>query len=128
MQLNLRVMATVLLFLNLWGASLEDKSVVQDKKGSFAKDNTYSNPALGMTIALPGSWHFFERAAQEKLGVAKEPSPAEEGCPGPFCKNLEIEVALISNSLNGAVFLDAYKLTPQYLDRRVIHSRCSLMP
>ena len=116
---NLRALASVLLLLSgAFVPSAEDKSESPERKGSFSGDHTYRNPALGMTITLPGTWQFFEHQAQQAMGVAMEPSPSDEGCPGPFCKNLEVHVALISKSFNGAVFLDAYKLAPQYLDRR----------
>jgi hypothetical protein len=119
MHRSFRILASVLLLLSSFGASsVETQSVSSEKKGTFVNDHTYTNPALGMTMVLPGTWQFFEQPAQEQLGVAKEASPPEAGCPGPFCKNLEIEVRLISKSLNGAVFLDGYKLSTQYLDRR----------
>jgi hypothetical protein len=99
----------------------DGKPDAADKKGKFIGENTYNNPALSMTITLPGAWKFFEKDAQEKMGVRdKEEHKPNPDCHGPFCGGTEIDVALISAELapRGAIFLIAYKLTPEFLDRR----------
>lgn len=119
----LRFVGFVILVLFLSSASglqADHKPAATDKKGKFVSENAYSNPALGMNITLPGPWQFFEREAQKELGVTVEESSQDSGCPGPFCKNLEIDVALISKEAasRGAIFLTAYKLTTEFQDRR----------
>lgn len=115
----LRFVGFVILVLFLSSASglqADHKPAATDKKGKFVSENAYSNPALGMNITLPGPW----REAQKELGVTVEESSQDSGCPGPFCKNLEIDVALISKEAasRGAIFLTAYKLTTEFQDRR----------
>lgn len=90
------------------------------KKGQLAGKNVYTNPALSMTISLPGEWQFFDKDAQQRAGVAKEERQQDPACRGPFCR-MEIDVALISlqpgQAPHGAIFLIAYKLPSEYLDR-----------
>jgi hypothetical protein len=40
---------------------VQDPKEMPENKGSIAGENTYHNPALRMTITLPGEWHFFDR-------------------------------------------------------------------
>jgi hypothetical protein len=85
-----------------------------NKTGEITNKNTYVNPALSLTVALPGNWHL--------LGKATEPRPKVQGtgCRGPLCGDPEINVSLESKSDSGptqAIFLGGYKLAPEYLNR-----------
>ncbi len=90
------------------------------KRGQLVGKNVYTNPALSMSISLPGEWQFFDKDAQQRAGVAKEEPPQDPACRGPFCR-MEIDVALISlqpgQAPRGAIFLTAFKLPSEYLDR-----------
>jgi hypothetical protein len=93
-------------------------------KGNIQGGNTYYNPALSMTISLPGSWHFFDRtmySTPESLQKDKEwADRIRSGCSGPLCGHAEIDVALQSPStppLVHAIYLTAYKLSPEYQNR-----------
>jgi hypothetical protein len=102
------------------GLHADDKPTAADKKGKFISENVYTNPALGMTITLPGTWQFFEKEAQETLGIgekAPERKPNQD-CRGPFCAGTDLDVAILSKELRGSIFLIAYKLSPEYLDRQ----------
>jgi hypothetical protein len=93
-------------------------------KGSIAGGNTYHNPALGMTITLPGEWHFFDRtmysSAESKQKEKEMLERARATCKGALCEPLEIDVALQSPSGPPslyAIFLAAHKLSAEYQNR-----------
>jgi hypothetical protein len=91
----------------------DEKQPADNKRGSIVDGNTYNNPALAMTIKLPGTWHFLEKPVSEQ--------PKDPSCRGPLCGTPEVNVALESRSgtapLHG-IFLAAYKLSPEYLNRQ----------
>jgi hypothetical protein len=98
-----------------------DTKTTEDTKGKFTSDNVYNNSALGMTIALPGAWRFAENKKQDQSGTDQaSQATVNADCRGPFCSGTQVDVQLISNELvpKGAIFLIAYKLSPEYLDRR----------
>ena len=106
------------LFLTLASAAQNDKSA-PDKKGRILDENTYNNPALGMTLKLPGTWEFLTQQEKKDLGV-EEKEAADPSCTGPLCRS-DINVSLITKAepvATASIFLLAYKLEPQYLDRR----------
>jgi hypothetical protein len=109
--------AAIVLLLPLQASDNADSS----KMGQLVGKNVYTNPALSMTISLPGEWQFFDKDAQQRLGVGKQEPPQDPACRGPFCR-MEIDVALISlqqgQAPRGAIFLIAFKLPSEYLDRR----------
>jgi hypothetical protein len=85
-----------------------------DLRGSVNKENVYINPALGMTLALPGDWEVLEKR------VAQSPAPPPD-CGGPLCGNPEIDVYLATKAHASPacnVMIAGYKLAPQYLDRK----------
>lgn len=107
----------VVLLLTLALAAQNDKSA-SDKKGRFLDENTYNNPALGMTLKLPGAWEFFTEQAKKNMGV--EENKIDPSCTGPLCQS-DIDVSLITKAepvATASIFLLAYKLEPQYLDRK----------
>lgn len=84
-------------------------------KGYFV-GGVYKNPVLGMTVTLPGDWVFLENETQERLKVSADPPT---GCTGPLCK---VDVLALMSSKpglpqRGSVFIIAYKLAPEYMDR-----------
>jgi hypothetical protein len=110
-------------FLALLGQTPESKELPENK-GSIAGENTYHNPPLGITISLPGAWHFFDRtmyATPESKQKDKEMADrARSTCQGPLCGHSEIDVALQSPASPPplhAFFLTAYKLSPEYQNR-----------
>ena len=108
----------VILLLALALAAQRDKSA-PDKKGHFLDENTYNNPALGMTLKLPGAWEFFTQQAKKDMGI-EEKETHDSSCTGPLCRS-DIDVSLITKAepvATASIFLRAYKLEPQYLDRR----------
>ena len=88
--------------------------------GTIEGGNTYRNPALSMTISLPGSWHFYDRdmySTPEAIRKDKEMADRiRSNCTGPFCEHPEIDVALQSPQAH-AISLIAYKLSPEYQNR-----------
>src|SRR6266852_454131 len=51
-----------------------------ENKGSIAGENTYHNPTLGMTISLPGAWHFFDGTIYA-TPESKQKEMADRGVP-----------------------------------------------
>jgi tetratricopeptide (TPR) repeat protein len=94
-------------------------------KGSITDDNTYYNPALGMTIALSGKWVFFERTtystpeAEKKLQEEMERRRAT--CTGALCGEADINISIQTVS-NGrplqSIFITAFKLSVPYQNRQ----------
>jgi len=106
------------LFLALASTAQNDKAA-PDKKGRFLDESTYNNPALGMTVKLPGAWEFFTKQAKKAVGVEEKKS-VDPSCTGPLCRS-DIDVSLITKAepvATASVFLLAYKLEPRYLDRK----------
>jgi hypothetical protein len=108
-------------------AACQDKrSPTSDLKGTIVGENIYNNPALGMTITLPGTWQFFTKDLQQQAGLKTEKATPEPDCRGALCGGPDIDIALISKSAIsksgsipiGAIFLQAYKLSAPYLDRK----------
>jgi len=113
-----RFTVLAVLFLTLASAAQNDKSA-PDKKGRILDENTYNNPALGMTLKLPGAWEFLTQQVKKDMGV-EEKQAVDTSCTGPLCRSA-IDVSLITKAepvATASVFLLAYKLEPQYLDRR----------
>lgn len=89
-------------------------------QGSLSDSHVYKNPALSMTLTLPGEWQSLPKEIKSTLDANQKTS----SCRGPLCGDPQIDVALITKreSLRSAtslrdVFLIAYKLSPPYLDR-----------
>jgi hypothetical protein len=69
--------------------------------------------SLGLTIKLPGNWQLQD---QDLTHSTKDPN-----CTGPLCNNPEIGVVLAPQggiTHDRVVFLSAWKLSPEYRDRR----------
>jgi hypothetical protein len=103
---------------------LLDPKEMPVNKGSIAGGNAYHNPALGMTITLPGEWHFFDRtmysSAESKQREKEMLERAQATCKGALCGPVEIDVALQSPSGPPplyAIFLSAHKLSAEYQNR-----------
>ena len=90
----------------------QNKQPSPDLQGRVVAENIYENPALGLTITLPGSWHLPPNSA-----TYSDPDPS---CTGPLCGNPEINVAIESKPESDAhykVYLAGYRLPAQYLNR-----------
>jgi hypothetical protein len=83
------------------------------------------NPALGISIVLPGSWNFMEIDAysspEQKARAKAESETMRAHCSGPLCGEADIKEAL--QTANGghpvlAIFLTAFKLSPEFRDRQ----------
>ena len=101
-----------------------DTKDLPDNKGSVSQENTYTNPALRLTLVLPGAWHFFDRTMYATVRQKQEEEEAEKralaNCQGPLCGHGEIDVALQSPMTQPpkmAVYLTAYKLSAEYQNR-----------
>jgi hypothetical protein len=111
---------TALLAVSLLAAAAQTDQSSQDKKGRFLDKNTYNNPALGMTLKLPGAWEFVTEQLKKDMGVEEEKAVNDPSCTGPLCRSV-INVSLITKAepvATASIFLLAYKLEPQYLDRK----------
>jgi len=97
----------VLLFSLALGAYAGEKDNKPDMRGSVSADNVYANPALGMTIKLPGNWAL--------LDITSE-TPNDPGCTGPLCGPPNINVVLESKAAY-RLYLSGWKLSGQYLNR-----------
>lgn len=79
--------------------------------------NTYINPVLGLRITVPGKWRLMVPNKYAKYAPQTQP-PADSACRGPFCKP-EVDEALETDSLPvQSLFLNGYKLQPEYLNRQ----------
>jgi hypothetical protein len=80
-------------------------------RGTISEENNYTNPALGMTINLPGDWRLLEMTTE---------TPDDPGCTGPLCGAPDINVVLESkpgSSPGYRLYLSAWKLSEPYLNR-----------
>jgi hypothetical protein len=98
----------------------QDEVMLPVNQGQIIEGSTYQNPALSMTIRLPGKWHLIGKATHP--GLQSDSNPPQSKCSGPFCAGLAIDVAMETDSKPGthpqdAIFLGAYKLSGEYLDR-----------
>jgi hypothetical protein len=106
-------------------AQTPNAGAMPDGSGTFIDDNTYRNDRLNLTIELPGgAWHFFDHDKYATPESRRKDKEAEESiganCQGPLCGKSEINVAFESPSeqpLKYAIYLTAYKLSPEYQNR-----------
>ncbi|MGZ4830472.1 MAG: hypothetical protein ACXV78_12615 [Candidatus Angelobacter sp.] len=90
-----------------------------DLQGTLTHENTYSNSALGMTIALPRKWQIVDEATRRVIGGGSTSATQDQNCDGPLC-DLQIDVSLITKPGQAPVdyiSLSAYKVPQRYLDR-----------
>lgn len=89
----------------------QEKQRDSDLRGSVVEENTYRNPALGMTISLPGSWQLLQSTT---------PTPTDPSCTGPLCGPPDINAVLESKAGSQPayrLYLSGWKLSRQYLNR-----------
>jgi hypothetical protein len=75
--------------------------------------NIYENPALGLTITLPGSWLVLAEKSSDS-------HPDNSDCRGPLCGNPEIDVAIQTKPGSDPgykLYFLGYKLSATYLNR-----------
>jgi hypothetical protein len=103
----------------------QNKQLSPELKGSITDDNSYNNPALGMTIALSGKWDFFKRTIystpESEKKLQERMDRVRNNCSGPLCGDADIDINIQTVS-NGkplqAILITAYKLSAAYQDRR----------
>jgi hypothetical protein len=91
----------------------QERARTEDARGTLDRGSIYCNSTLGFTIKLPGSWQLQD---QDLTRSTKDPN-----CTGPLCNNPEIGVVLAPKggiTRDRVVFLSAWKLSPEYWDRR----------
>src|SRR5438270_12355010 len=77
------------------GSAADEKLVAKTPNGgTITHSNLYENPTLGVSIPLEGSWQFFEKEDQKRMGVLTTPS-STANCVGPLC-NEAFNVEIIS--------------------------------
>jgi hypothetical protein len=120
---NLFCAAFLCIFLAFPPQLLDPREMLENK-GSITGGNTYHNPALNMTVTLPGEWHFFDRtmysSAESKQKEKEMLERTQATCKGALCGPVEIDVALQSPSAPPpvyAMFLTAHKLSDEYQNR-----------
>lgn len=90
-------------------------------KGSVIAGNVYVNPALSMTIDLPGTWQIVGQATRI---VPDEPTKRNQrtpDCHGPLCGEPSVDVFLESRASDRVLYgilLNAYKLSQEYQNRK----------
>ncbi len=103
------VVVFCLSFLSLsWS---QKKQPGPDSRGTVSEDNNYTNPALGMTINLPGDWLLLEMTTE---------TPNDPGCTGPLCGAPDINAVLESkpgSNPSYRLYLSGWKLSERYLNR-----------
>lgn len=81
--------------------------------------NKHTIGLLAMRISLPGNWHFIGNATHRDSRLHSDNTTPS--CSGALCDEPIIDVALTSEEQSiptYAIFLDAHKLTPEYMNRQ----------
>ena len=89
----------------------QKKQPSPDSRGTISQENIYTNPALGMTINLPGDWRLLEMITE---------TPDDPGCTGPLCGAPDVNAVLESkpgSRLSYRLYLSGWKLSEPYLNR-----------
>src|ERR1051326_6890484 len=99
----------------------QSSSASPDLQGTLTNGNGYSNPVLGMTIALPRKWQFVDKELQARLEDSKtqHETPPDPNCTGPLC-HARMTVTLITKPGQAPVdyiTFTAFQLSSQYRDR-----------
>ena len=111
---------TLLLLLAVFAvaALAQSKEKPNQPIGSIEGDNTYINPVLGVRVTLPGKWRLMIPTKYAEYASNAQPSLDSE-CRGPLCGKPEIDEALETDSIPvQTLFLNGYKLQPEYLNRQ----------
>ncbi|PYU69686.1 MAG: hypothetical protein DMG52_28265 [Acidobacteria bacterium] len=125
MKQSIAVWAAILLChsIALYSQNPDPKELPANK-GNLVGQNLYYNPALSLSLSLPGAWQFFDRTAystpEQKLHEKEMLEKAKATCQGALCGPVEIDVSLQSPSGGPpkyAIYLSAHKLAPEYQDR-----------
>lgn len=103
-------LVTVCLLLTLpsW---TQTKQPTPDLRGTISEQNSYINPALGMTINLPEQWQMAE---------SKTDTPHDPNCSGPLCGSPDINVILETKPAGRPsykLYLSGWRLSPEYMNR-----------
>jgi hypothetical protein len=117
--------ACICVFFTFALQSQQDPKEMPQNKGSIEGQNTYRNPALGLTISLPGEWYFFDRTSysspEQKQKEKEMEERARATCTGALCGPADIDVALRSPSGPMppvyAISIGGHKLSAEYQNR-----------
>jgi TonB family protein len=117
-------LALLLCASTAYGAQNSDPKELPANKGSLVGGNSYNNPALGLSLSLPGEWQFFDRTAystpEQKQRDKEMLEKAKVNCQGALCGPVEIDVALqspLGPPPKYSIYLSAHKLAPEYQNR-----------
>ncbi len=112
MRARIFVLVTVCCLSLTFPSGAQEKQRSLDLRGSISAQNSYTNPALGLTINLPGQWQMLEM---------KTETPYDPSCTGPLCGSPGIN-AVLESKLAGnpsyKLYLSGWKLSAEYLNRR----------
>jgi hypothetical protein len=89
----------------------QKKELRPDLRGTISEQNDYTNPALGLTINLPGEWRLLEMTTD---------TPNDPSCTGPLCGSPDINVVLeskLGQKEGYRLYLSGWKLSAEYLNR-----------
>jgi len=107
-----RLFVTVLFCFSFFSLSwTQEKESSPDSRGAISEENSYTNPALGMTISLPGDWRLLQMTTE---------TPNDPVCTGPLCGSPDINAVLESkpgSNPSYRLYLSGWKLSAQYLNR-----------
>jgi hypothetical protein len=100
-------------------AIAQSKGNASEPVGRVEGDNTYVNQVLGLRVSLPGGkWHLMEPSKYSQSAPNAE-SSTDSPCRGPLCGKPAIDEALETDSIPvQSLFLNGYKLQPEYLNRQ----------
>ena len=111
----------LVLLLTVYAAAIvapQSKETPHNPAGSIEGGNKYVNPVLALRVTLPGKWRLMTPAKYAQNGPTAEPAP-DSGCRVPLCGKPDIDAALETVSIpEQTLFLNAYKLQPEYLNRQ----------
>ena len=117
--------ACICVFFTFTLQSQQDPKEIPQNKGSIEGQNTYHNPALGLTISLPGEWYFFDRTSYSSPERKQKEKEMEERaratCTGALCGPADIDVALRSpvgpTPPLYTISIGGHKLSAEYQNR-----------
>lgn len=116
--LAMRYVALLLLLtaFALWQAVSQANDKPYQPIGSMDGENTYTNPVLGIRVTLPGKWRLMVPTKYAQNAPSTQPSDPQ--CRGPLCGQPQVDEALETAPVPvQTLFLNGYKLEPEYLNR-----------
>jgi hypothetical protein len=117
--------AFICVFFTFALQSQQDPKEMPQNRGTIEGQNTYLNPALSLTIRLPGQWYFFDRTSysspEQKQKEKEMEERARANCTGALCAPGDIDVALRSPAGPMppvyAIYIGGHELSAEYQNR-----------